>query len=527
MSKKVSRLTTTLTLSAVAALLSMNAAHAQLNDKKQLTAVMEADVRVLDPSFTPVYITRTFGYMVFDTLFSQAEDGSVKPQMLEKYEVSQDRMNYKFILRDGLKFHDGAKVTAADVVASLERWGQRDALGKQMMAATKSLTATDEKTVVLQLDKPFGQVIAALGKPGSLVPFIMPARLAKTPVAQQVPEIIGSGPFSFKRSEWKPGNQVVFERFKDYMPRKEPADFLSGGKVAKIDRVVWKVIPDANTAMAALQAGEVDYVQYPSFDMLKVLQKDPSVQLMSAKGAGMFIGFYRLNHMEKPFDDPAIRRVVTMAVDQAKVMAALGVPAEYAVKGGCASFFTCGGPVSTDAGSSEVGQRSSAAAKAALAKTKYAGEKIVVLQGTDIEAPRVSAEVLAQSLREAGFNVDLQSMDWGSVVAKRVSKTGWHVFGVHNLGYDMANPLTNLYVGNNCTDFTGWSCDERITKKLIEFRDSPDAAKQKEAAVELSKLAYETTPAVVWGQFAQPALLSKEVKGMINSSIPLFWNVSK
>lgn len=526
MSPVLSRLTRTLQLSAVAALLGVTAVHAQLHDKKTLTAVLEADVRVLDPSFTTVYITRTFGFMVFDTLFSQAEDGSVKPQMLESFDVSPDKMVYKFVLRDGLKFHDGSKVTSADVVASLQRWGQKDALGKALTAATKSLVAADEKTIVLTLGKPYGQVLQTLGKPSAMVPFIMPARLAKTPLSEQVPEIIGSGPFVFKRSEWKPGSQMTFERFKDYVPRKEAADFLAGGKVAKVDRVIWKVIPDANTAISALQAGEVDYVQYPSFDMLKPLQKDPSVRLVSAKGAGMFMGHFRLNHLEKPFDDPAIRRVVNMAVDSSKFMAALGVPPEFAVTN-CLAYFSCGGTYESNAGSELVAPRTVAAAKAALAKTKYKGEKITILQGTDIEAPRVSGEVLAQTLREVGFNVDLQSMDWGSVVSKRASKTGWHLFSVHNAGYDMANPLTNLYIGNNCADYPGWSCDERMTKKLAEFRETADLAKQKELAADIQKLAYETTPSVVWGQFAQPAALSKELKGMINSSIPVFWNVSK
>jgi peptide/nickel transport system substrate-binding protein len=260
--------------------------------------------------------------------------------------------------------------------------------------------------------------------------------------------------------------------------------------------------------------------------MLKPLQKDPSVQLMSAKGAGMFLGHFRLNHLEKPFDDPAIRRVVNMAVDQSKFMAALGVPSEFSVNN-CLAYFTCGSTYSTNAGAETIEPRTIAAAKAALAKTKYKGEKITILQATDIEAPRVSAEVLAQTLRDVGFNVDLQSMDWGTVVSKRVNKTGWHIFAVHALGYDMSNPLTNLYIGNNCNDFPGWSCDERMTKKLTEFRESSDLAKQKEIAADIQKLAYETTPSIVWGQFAQPAALSKELKGMVNSSIPIFWNVSK
>ena len=181
----------------------------------------------------------------------------------------------------------------------------------------------------------------------------------------------------------------------------------------------------------------------------------------------------------------------------------------------------------TKAGSEPYAKPSIAAAKAALKKTKYAGEKIVILQATDIDAPRVSSEMLAQTLREVGFNVELQSMDWNSVLSKRGSRDAWHVFGVHVSGYDMMSPLTNLYISNNCQDYAGWSCDERITKDLKVFRETSDLKEQKRLAAEMQKVAYETTPAVIWGQFSQPAVYRNTIKGVIKSSIPVFWNVSK
>ncbi|CAB3652365.1 Glutathione-binding protein gsiB precursor [Achromobacter denitrificans] len=501
------------------------AAHAAPADKT-LTAVLESDVRILDPSFTTIYITRTFGYMVYDTLFGMNAKGEIKPQMVDRYDVSPDSMRYTFTLRPGLKFHDGQPVTAEDVVASLQRWGQRDALGKQLLAASASLTADDDKTVTLKLKEPFGPVLQTLGKPAAMVPFIMPARLAKTPMGQQVPEIIGSGPFVFLKNEWKPGSTISFERFKDYVPRDEPADLMAGGKVARLDRVVWKYIPDGNTALSALQAGEVDYVQYPSFDMLPILETDSNVQLVDLKGPNMFMGFYRLNSVNKPMDDPAIRAVVAMAVDQSKTIAALGVPERFSMPH-CATYYICGSVLATDAGSEPYAKPSVAAAREALKKTRYAGEKIVILQATDIDAPRVSSEVLAQTLREVGFNVELQSMDWNSVISKRASKDAWHIFGVHVSGYDMMSPLTNLYIGNNCQDYAGWNCDARITKDLAAFRQTSDPAEQKRLAADMQKVAYETTPAVIWGQFSQPAAYRKNLKGVIESSIPVFWNISK
>ncbi|HEY4066911.1 MAG TPA: ABC transporter substrate-binding protein [Burkholderiaceae bacterium] len=525
MNKLIARLWLAASLAALATS-GLQAAHAAAPADKTLTAVLESDVRILDPSFTTIYITRTFGYMVYDTLFGMNAKGEIKPQMVDHYEVSPDHMRWTFTLRPGLKFHDGQPVTAADAVASLQRWGQRDALGKQLLAAAASLTADNDKTFTLKLKTAYGPVLETLGKPAAMVPFIMPARLAKTPVGQQVPEVIGSGPFVFKRDEWKPGSTIVFEKFKDYVPRSEPADLMAGGKVAKLDRVVWKYIPDSNTVLAALQAGEVDYVQYPAFDMLPILKSDPNIQLVDLKGPNMYLGFYRLNSVNKPFDDPAIRRVVAMAVSQEKTVAALGVPAEFSVKN-CKSYYICNSVLATDAGSEPYAKPSVAAAKEALKKTKYAGEKIVILQATDIEAPRVSSEVLAQTLREVGFNVELQSMDWNSVIAKRATKDAWHIFGVHTSGWDMMSPLTNLYISNNCLDYAGWSCDERISKDLVAFRETSDPKEQKRLAAEIQKVTYEIMPAVIWGQFSQPAAYRKGLKGLIESSIPVFWNVSK
>lgn len=500
-------------------------AHAQSMNKNKLTAVVESDVRILDPSFTTAYVTRTFGFMVFDTLFAMNSKQEIVPQMVDTYTISDDKMSYTFQLRSGLKFHDGSAVTSKDVVASLQRWGTRDTLGRKLLAATESLKAIDNQTFELKLKQPFGWVLYALGKPGSLVPFIMPERLAKTPTNEQIPEIIGSGPFVFKRDQWKPGSLLAFEKFKDYQPRSEPADFLSGGKVVHVDRVEWRVIPDNNTAIAALQADELDYVQYPSFDILPVLANDQNVKVVGFTGPNMFMGNYRINHVNPPFNDPAIRRVLWNLVDQQEVINALGVPKNFSRT--CNSFFMCDSPLETDAGNELYGNRSVAAAKEALVKTDYKGEKIVLLQVTDLDAGRVPTEVMAQRMREAGFNVEMQSMDWNSVLSRRTVKDAWHLFGIHASGFDLMSPLTHFYIANNCVDYTGWHCDERYNGLLNEFQATSDPAEQRRLAKEIQKITYDITPAVPFAQFTQPAAYRSELKGVIESSIPVFWNIKK
>src|SRR5437016_5680105 len=182
-----------------------------------LRFIPQADLRSIDPIWTKAYVTRNFGYLVFDTLFSLDKDFKPQPQMIDAWTVSGDKLLYKFILRDGLKWHDGQPVRAADCVASIERWGKRDTLGQKLLEAVGEVQAVDDKTFTIRLKSPFPLILDALGKLSSNVPFMMPERLAKTDAYQQIPEAIGSGPFKFVKEEWEPGHRAVFVRNPDYL----------------------------------------------------------------------------------------------------------------------------------------------------------------------------------------------------------------------------------------------------------------------------------------------------------------------
>lgn len=217
-------------------------------------AVPHSGIRILDPIITTAHIVRNHGYMVYDTLLSLDSKFTPKPQMAE-YAISDDKLTYTFTLRDGLKWHDGTPVTAEDCVASLKRWGTRDTSGQVMFDKTASLVATDAKTITLTLKEPFPFVLDVLAKPSSVVPFMMPKRIAETPADKAITEYVGSGPFKFVEAEYQPGVKAVYDKFEDYVPRSEPPDWLSGGKVVKVDRVEWVSMPDAQTALNAVQSG--------------------------------------------------------------------------------------------------------------------------------------------------------------------------------------------------------------------------------------------------------------------------------
>jgi len=183
-----------------------------------LRAVMHSDLKILDPIWTTAYIVRNHGYMIYDTLFATDANGEIKPQMVGKYDVSPDQLTHTFTLRDGLVWHDGQPVTAEDCVASIKRWAVKDTSGQKLMTFVAAIEAKDEKTFALQLREPTGLVLLALGKPSSNVPFMMPKRVAETDANTQISDFVGSGPFIFKKDEWRPGHVVVYVKFDKYKP---------------------------------------------------------------------------------------------------------------------------------------------------------------------------------------------------------------------------------------------------------------------------------------------------------------------
>src|SRR5437868_8160188 len=273
---------------------------------KTITAVMHSDLRVTDPIITTAYITRDHGYMVYDTLLATDSNFKIQPQMAD-YKVSDDKLTHTITLRDGLKWHDGAPVTAEDCVASLQRWSKRDGMGQKLWNFVASIEATDPKTITLKLKEPYGLVLESIGEPSSVVPFMMPKRIAETPADKAIGEQIGSGPFRFVASEFQPGVKAVYEKNKDYVPRKEPPSWASGGKVVKVDRVEWITMADAQTAVNALQSGDIDFMENPSFDLVPVLEGNPDIKMQVLNTFG-FQTLGRMNFLLPPFDNVKVRK---------------------------------------------------------------------------------------------------------------------------------------------------------------------------------------------------------------------------
>jgi peptide/nickel transport system substrate-binding protein len=250
---------------AIASVVALSATSA-LAQQKVLKVAPHAFPANLDPINVTAYITRNHGYMIYDTLFGTDAQGAIKPQMVDKWTTSADKKTWTFTLRDKLEFHDGKPVTGEDVVASLKRWGARDTFGQKLMTFVDRMDSPDAKTFRILLKEPTGIVLDALGKPSSNVPFIMPKRVAETDPFKVIDDNTGSGPYIFKKDEYKPGVQSIYVKNPKYVPRSEPPSGTTGGKIAKVDRVEWLALKDAQTQQNALLAGEIDMIEQPAFE---------------------------------------------------------------------------------------------------------------------------------------------------------------------------------------------------------------------------------------------------------------------
>ncbi|MFW5678960.1 MAG: ABC transporter substrate-binding protein [Pseudomonadota bacterium] len=496
-----------------------------------LRAVMHSDLKIIDPIWTTAYITRNHGYMVYDTLLATDEEGNVRPQMAEGWTVSDDKLTYTFSLREGLLFHDGEPVTSADVIASLERWGKRDAMGQKLMSFVAAMNEVDDRTFEIVLREPYGLVELSIAKPSSNVPFIMPARIASTPADEQIEEPIGSGPFVFDQDAWEPGTKVVYRKFEDYQPREDASSWAAGAKVVNVDTVEWITMPDAQTALNALITGEIDYVEQVAHDLLPILEGEPDIEIVNINPLGNQY-MWRMNWLHPPFDDVRVRRAALASLNQKAFLdAVIGNPDYYLE---CPAMFGCDTPFATEAGADIVMSSDFELSKALLAEAGYDGTPVVLMHSTDLQVLTNLAPVAAQLLRQGGFTVDMQSMDWQTLVSRRARKEapddgGWNAFMTSWVAADILNPIAAAgFTATGEDAWFGWPEDDELEEMRDAFATTTDPAEQRELAIAIQERAMEIGTHMHAGQYFVPAAVrSDRVAGILQAPAPFFWNLTK
>ncbi len=506
--------------------------HAEIT--RLLKFVPAADLNSVDPIWTTGYPTRNHGYMVFDTLYGQTGKNhgfKVEPQMVAGHLVEDEGKIWKLTLRDGLMFHDGEKVLARDCVASILRWGTRDAFGQALMQRTDELSAPDDRTIMFGLRRPFPMLPDALGHGASNMCAMMPARIAATDPFKQFTEVVGSGPFRFKANERVQGSRFVYERFAGYRPREDgEISFTAGPKIAHFDRVEWHVLPDPATKAAALQAGEIDWWENPTADLLPLLRRNKIKTPVNDPNGTLWV--LRPNHLYPPFNNPAVRRALMGAIDQTEFMTAM-MGTDSSLWEVPVGYFPPSSALASDDGMSALtGKHDDVAVKRALDAAGYREERLVLIAPTDVPNMAALSNVAADMLKRVGMNVDYQAVDFGTAVQRRASTKppadgGWNLFCTGFSGLDLVNPGGHLPLrGNAKGAWIGWPDDQKLEELREAWFDAPDLVAQKKLGAEIQGQAFQSVPYYPLGLALLPTAFRRDITGMPDG-FPIFWNVRR
>ena len=508
------------------------AALAQPAGSRVVKFIPHADLGIVDPVVTTAYITRIHAFLAYDTLYGMDAQFRIQPQMVEGHVVEDEGKRWTLTLRPGLRFHDGEPVRARDCVASIRRWAPRHPLGQELLARLAEMTAPDDRTIAIRLNRPYALLPTALGGLVTPICVIMPERLAQTDSARQVTEVVGSGPFRFVANERVQGSRFVYERFAGYQSREQgEASWTAGPKRVHIDRVEWQITPDASTAAAALQNGEIDWWEQVTVDLLPLLRRNRNVVVDNPNPTGL-VGWGRFNHLHPPFDNPRIRRALMGAVNQADYMTAVAGTDRNLWRENV-GFFPPGTPFASEAGMEALrGPRDYDKVKRELEAAGYKGERVVMLAATDLSNVHALGQVGHDMLKRCGLNVDYVATDWGTVVARRASREppergGWNIFFTFWTGLDVIDPGVNQTIrGNGTNGWWGWSTSERLESLRARWFDAPDLAAQQAICREIQQVAFEEAPTLPCGQYFSLWAHRRNLTD-VGGGLPVFWNVKK
>ncbi|MER8996136.1 ABC transporter substrate-binding protein [Mesorhizobium sp. M0678] len=508
-------------------------AQAAPTDARTVHMVMYGNLTVFDPVFNATGVTTTHGLAIYDTLFALDSKSMPQPQMVGKWGVSEDKKTYTFELRDGLGWHDGTPVTAADCVASIRRWAQVDGGGQLLMERASDISKKDDKTFTIALKEPLGTLIEYLAKESGPVPFMMREKDAKRPATEQVTANIGSGPFKFNEALANPGAKFAYDRNEHYAPRKEPPDGRAGGKVVKVDRGVWDQISDPQTVLAALQAGEIDFYETPPGDFYSTIESDPNLALQVMNQGGENVCM-RLNHLQKPFDNVKARQAMLHLIDQEAFLRVMTPDPKYGRT--LTSIFGNTTLYSNDENTGWYKKGGDPEkARQLFKEAGYAGEKVVILQPTGYAMNSDAAQLLAAALRKTGVNAELAPSDWGGLVARRANKGpvengGWSIFITTDYDFVFGDPATAIFLkagGENA--WFGWPKSDEFEALRAQWADVQTLEERKALARKMQRIWWDFVGDVRLGSAVFPIARRKTLTGLISGvgGWPLMWNMQK
>ncbi|WP_203076885.1 ABC transporter substrate-binding protein [Falsiroseomonas ponticola] len=494
-------------------------ALAQGSAATTLRYMPQADVTSIDPMSTTSYGVRNHGHMCWDTLYGPDENFAIRPQLAAGHTVEDDGLRWAFTLREGVRFHDNEPVRARDAVASIQRWWARDTLGQTLRDRTESITALDDRRFEIRLKQRFGPMLEALGKPSSYACFIFPERFATVDPARPFTEVVGSGPYRWVAAERLSGARAVYQRFEGYVPNPAAPSLLGGAKLAHFERVVFNWIPDAGTAAAALQSGEIDMYEQVAPDLRGVLARHRDV-VVDRVDTGGLVAHLRFNQLHPPFDDPAIRRALLHSIQQSDFMTAIMGNDRRLWSDGIGAFPSAS-PLANDEGITALtSPRSTDRARDALRAAGYANTPVTVLHPTDVTNNNTLTTLLTDVMKRSGLNAESATSDWATVLQRRANQNppgqgGWNALIVLFGGVDLANPGVHpLMRGNGRQAWFGWPTSPTLEALRDEWLAAPTLEAQRPIARRVQAAVWQDVPYIPLGQYFIDAAWRRGLTGI-------------
>lgn len=485
-----------------------------------LKIVPQGSLKSVDPQWTTLIVTAHVARHTMEGLFHVDESFAPAPMMVDDWDVSDDGLTWNFNLRDGLRYHDGRAVTAADVVGSFDRVKEKAGMYKRLMGEFGAeMTADGDSSITITLTEPTALVLDSIHTNQSFAPYVLPEEIHTLPQTESAQDVIGTGPFKFVR--WAPGDRWTAERWVDYAKRDEPNSALAGGHTVYLDAIEWIEVPDMASRIAALSVGQVHALDEFKADFVPQIKADPNLNLFINKpGNGTSVW---VNHLKPPFNDKRVRRALQLAYPMERALtAAVGDPEFWSL---CTNHQACFTRWDTDSGSEgKYNVQDIEAAKALIAEAGVEGASVRVMQPLDMPVLPDLAAVTAEVLTELGFDVDLQPMDWATLGTRRADPELWEAFHTWSGTGRVLGPLTNTSLQkdgwfNRYQDESG-----RMTELMNGFARAKSAEEQFEIWEEINTFAFEDMPVIRIGDFYPPLASRKEVKGWNPIPFPVLWD---
>lgn len=494
-------------------------AFAQGNAAHTLRFIPQADVTAVDPMSTTSYAVRDHGHMCWDTLYGLDADFVPRPQLCEGHVVEDEGRRWFFTLRQGIRFHDNEPIRSADAIASIRRWATRDSLGQSLMERVEAMTALDDRRFEIRLRTPFGPMLDALAKPSSYPCFVYPQRFAEVDPARPFTEVVGSGPYRFVADERLSGARAVYRRFEGYRANPAAPSLLGGAKHAHFERMEWRIMPDAGTASAAMQSGEIDWWQQVVPDLRPVMRRHRDIVLERVDFGGL-MAMLRFNHLHPPFDNPAVRRALLHSVTQSDFMTSI-MGDDRSLWSDGMGVFPRSSPLANDEGIAAVtGPRSTDAARAALRAAGYANQRVTVLHPTDVANNNALTTVLTDAMKRSGLNAESATSDWGTVLQRRANRNppdqgGWNALVVLFGGIDLANPGQHpLLRANGLNAWFGWPTSTGLESLREEWLAAGPLPAQQAVARRLQAQFWQDLPFIPLGQYFIDSAWRRDISGV-------------